>query len=70
MTLCNSKRRVRAYLVGNPARTCHDERAFLKIMAIGKNPKDFLCHMEYGIGDSTFDPRWVVDSGIQEARTQ
>lgn len=23
-----------------------------------KNPKDFLCHMEYGIGDSTFDPRW------------
>jgi hypothetical protein len=56
MILCDDKRRVRSYLVGNPG-ACHDERA-LKMMAIGKNPENFLSHMEYGIGDSAFDPRW------------
>ena len=56
MILCDDKRRIRSYLCGNPG-TCHDERA-LKMMGIGKNPENFLSYMEYGIGDSAFDPRW------------
>jgi hypothetical protein len=67
MILCDDRRRVRAYLAGNPG-TCHDERA-LKQMQIANHPEDFLSDREYGIGDSAFDPRrWMVPAYKKPAR--
>lgn len=64
MILCDDKRRIRAYLAGNPG-TCHDMRA-ARQMKLWKNPEAFLDPCQYGIGDCAFDNDWFMVSSYKK----
>jgi hypothetical protein len=64
MILSDDKRRIRAYLAGNPG-TCHDQRS-ARQMTLWKTPDKFLSPKQYGIGDSAFDNQWFMVSAYKK----